>query len=93
MTNSDTFNTKENILLCIDQSIKKAREIEKKKYPYAILINNKNGQNINVDSFTCLSKDGFKTIPVIKYPKIDDKEIKLTFSEQELLDIISKIRT
>lgn len=88
MTNSDTFNTKENILLCIDQSIKKAREIEKKKYPYAILINNKNGQNINVDSFTCLSKDGFKTIPVIKYPKIDYKEIKLVYNENELVSLI-----
>lgn len=88
MTNSDTFNTKENILLCIDQSIKKAREIEKKKYPYAILINNKNGQNINVDSFTCLSKDGFKTIPVIKYFKIKEKEIKLIFDDNELNNIL-----
>nr|DAJ74753.1 MAG TPA: hypothetical protein [Caudoviricetes sp.] len=93
MTKSYKFDDTENILFCIDKSIKKVREIEKRKFPYAILINKKNGQMINIESFTCLSKNGFKTIPIVEYPEIKEKEIKLTFMEQELLELIAKTKT
>lgn len=90
MTNSDTFNTKENILLCIDQSIKKARETEKKKYPFAVLISPENGRKLNLDNFTCMSKKGFKSIPIIRVKNDNTFKFTLAYCEEELISILRK---
>lgn len=90
MTKSFKFDNTENILFCIDKSIKKAREIENRKFPYAVIINPKNGRLINFDNFTYLPKNGFKSIPIIKYQNIKEEEIRLVFSENELISIICK---
>ena len=90
MTDYCSYSDSENILSCIDRSIKKAREIEKKKYPYAVVINQKNGQNFKLDGFTCMSKNGFKSIPVIKHTNVNESDIKVVYSEHELIRIISE---
>lgn len=90
MTNYYTFEESENILNCIDRSIKKAREIEMKKYPFAVVISPKNTSNLRLNCLTYLPKDGFKSIPIIKHPNVKEKEIKLAYSEIELIEIIKK---
>lgn len=88
MTNYYTFENSENILNCIDRSIKQTRKIEMKKYPYAVVINPKNSSSLRLDSLTYLPKDGFKSIPIIKHQNVKDKEVKLAFNEDELLNIL-----
>lgn len=90
MTDYCSYSDSENILSCIDRSIKKAREIEKKKYPYAVVINQKNGQNFKLDGFTCMSKNGFKSIPVIKQTNAKENRVQIAYNEHELIEIIQK---
>lgn len=89
MTKSYKFDNTENILFCIDKSIKKVREIENRKFPYAVIINPINGRLINFDNFTYLPKNGFKSIPIIKNTNVDEKEIQLAYSEPELIELIN----
>lgn len=72
----------------IDNSFKKAREIEKSRYPYAVLLNPIDAQSLQLDSFTWISKTGFKSIPIIKHQNVNEKEVKLAFNESELLNIL-----
>lgn len=88
MTNFIAYDNSENILCCIDRSIKKAREVEKKKSPYAIVINPKNSKSISLDNLTYLHKDGFKSIPIIKHANVNEKEVCLAYTEPELIEII-----
>lgn len=90
MTKSFKFDNTENILFCIDKSIKKAREIEKKKFPYAVIINPKNARLINFDNFTYLPQNGFKCIPIIKHSNVKEEEIRLTYNETDLIELINK---
>lgn len=90
MTDYFSYSDLENLLSCIDRSIKKAREIEKNKYPYAVVINQKNGQNFKIDSFTCMSKNGFRSVPVVKHPNVKENRVHIAYNEPELIEIIQK---
>lgn len=79
-----------NLLFSIDASIKKARKLELCKCPYAIVVNPNNACDLNLDSLTYLSKNGFQSIPIIRHKNITKDTIKLAYDEDELIKIIKK---
>lgn len=80
-----------NILSSIDASIRKARDLEIGKCPYAVVISSENSDQFNLENLTYLPKDGFKSIPIIKHPNVKENSLKLAFNEESLIDIISGI--
>lgn len=72
----------------IDNSFKKAREIEKSRYPYAVLLNVSDAEILQLDGFTCLSKQGFKAIPIITAKNVNPKEFKIVYTEEEMLNLL-----
>lgn len=80
-----------NILSSIDKSIKKAREMEAGKYPYAVIISSKNSGKFNLENLTYLPKDGFKSIPIVKHPTVAPNSIKLAYNEESLIQILENI--
>lgn len=77
-----------NILSSIDNSIKKARELELGKCPYAVVISTKNSSEIKLENLTYLPKDGFKSIPIIKLPHIKENHLHLAYNEESLIELI-----
>ena len=80
-----------NILSSIDKSIKKARQIEAGKYPYAVIISSKYADKFKLDNLTYLPKDGFKSIPIIKHPAVSPNALKLVYNEESLIQILENI--
>lgn len=88
MVNYFTFEDSEDVLSFIDKSIKKVKLVENKKYPYAVILHPKSAKNISLDNFTYLPKDGFKSIPIIRYEKAEKNTVNLAYSEKELISFI-----
>lgn len=84
------FKIENDLIKSIDKSFREAREFENKKCPFAVVLNPENGQNLSFNSFTYLSKSGFKSIPIIKHSKIKHDILKIAFTEAELIDIIKQ---
>lgn len=80
----------EYLIKNIDNSFKKAREIEGKKYPYALLLNPIDAQKLGLDSFTYLPKSGFKSIPILAKQNIEPDNFQIAFSENELIELLKK---
>lgn len=81
--------TENELIKSIDKSFRQARELENKKCPFAVVLNPENGQNLNFNSFTYLSKNGFKSIPIICNNKINKNEFHLAYTEQELVSLLT----
>ena len=77
----DKNNTQ--LLYNIDKAIKRCREIENNKFPYAIILNSKFDNNLQIESFLYLSKKNFKNIPIIKNKELNTN-FQLIYSEEEL---------
>ena len=88
MTNYFKINKNQTILDSIDLSIKKARDTENKKLPYAVVINTIHENSIALDNLTYFNKKVYISIPIIKNKNIGKNEIFLAFSEKELIDIV-----
>ena len=78
------------ILDTIDKAIKKCREIENKKFPYAVIVNIESAKDLHFESLTYLPKNGFKSIPIIKSKKLKKYDVRLAYSEKELIKYILK---
>ncbi|PWL79723.1 hypothetical protein DBY21_02970 [Candidatus Gastranaerophilales bacterium] len=88
MTNYFKINKNQTILDSIDLSIKKSRDTENKKIPYAVVINTIHENSIALDNLTYFNKKVYISIPIIKNQNIGKNEIFLAFSEKELIDIV-----
>lgn len=74
----------------IANSFKKTRQLEGQKCPYAVLLNPLDAKLLNIDSFTYLPKDGFKSIPIITKQNITKSDFIIAYSENELIDYLKQ---
>lgn len=74
------------LLYNIDKAIKRCREIENNKFPYAVTINIETNNELGIGAFTYLSKQGFKSIPILNNKTIKKNNFKLVYTEEELIN-------
>lgn len=80
-----------NILMSIDESIKKARAVSFQSYPYAVFLHPKRYTEIKIDNLTHFSKNGgMRSVPIIQNASLNEKDYLIAYSEEDLKQMYKK---